>query len=338
MCLVTKSEHPMSERIFNRILNNTANETEKLEFFQSLENNPEEREEFYRLKNLRVVSGLNPDRYSRLKDENFQKFWNQVNTAQPLLTLKLWMRYAAIVVVASSLGFFANRLAKNEKPLVAENHIEYSSEKGSVSSVRLDDGSTIWLSSGTKLAIDKRNDGKTIARLNGEAYFDLIPNPKRNFVVDLGKFQIRDIGTTFNIRAYESEEKISTTLISGQIDFIKDSGNPFLVVKPGEYVEYDKNNNRMEVNQHDTSEITAWKDGKFVFIDESLGEICKELEMWYNIEIEIEDQALANIKYTSVVKRSTTVEMVLKYMSVTDQIKYEITNKKEGKDIIKIRK
>jgi ferric-dicitrate binding protein FerR (iron transport regulator) len=94
----------------------------------------------------------------------------------------------------------------------------------------------------------------------------------------------------------------------------------------------------MEVNQHDTSEITAWKDGKFVFIDESLGEICKELEMWYNIEIEIEDQALANIKYTSVVKRSTTVEMVLKYMSVTDQIKYEITNKKEGKDIIKIRK
>ena len=163
----------MPEEIFNKILNNTASETEKLEFFQSLENNPEKREEFYRLKNLQIVSGLNPDSYSRLKDENFQKFWNQVNTVQPLLTLKFWMRYAAIVVVASSLGFFANRLTKDEKSTISENHIEYSSEKGSVSSVRLDDGPTIWLSSGTKLAIDKSSDGKTIARLNGEAYFAL---------------------------------------------------------------------------------------------------------------------------------------------------------------------
>jgi ferric-dicitrate binding protein FerR (iron transport regulator) len=328
----------MPEEIFNKILNNTASETEKLEFFQSLENNPEKREEFYRLKNLQIVSGLNPDSYSRLKDENFQKFWNQVNTVQPLLTLKFWMRYAAIVVVASSLGFFANRLTKDEKSTISENHIEYSSEKGSVSSVRLDDGSTIWLSSGTKLAIDKSSDGKTIARLNGEAYFDLIPNPKRRFVVDLGKFQVHDIGTTFNIRAYESEDKISTSLINGQIDLVQKSGSSILTVKPGEYVEYDKNRNNIEVTQHDLSEITAWKDGKFVFIDESLGEICKELERWYNIEINIEDRSLSEIKYTSVVKRSTTVEMVLKYLSVTDQIKYEITNKKEGKDIIIIRK
>jgi len=328
----------MSEEIFLKIINNTASETEKLEFFQSLENNPEKKEEFYRFKNLRVVSDLNPDAYSKLKDENFQKFWNQVNAAKPILTLKLWMRYAAIVIVASTLGFFANSLTNNEKKIAFENHIEYSSEKGSVSTIKLDDGSKIWLSSGTKLAIDKTKEGKTVARLCGEAYFDLIPNPTRNFVVDLGKFQIRDIGTTFNVRAYESENKISTSLINGQIDLVQESGTSILTVKPGEYVEYDKNRNNIEVTKQDPSEITAWKDGKFVFIDQSLGDICKELERWYNIEISIEDQSLSEIKYTSVVKRSTTVEMVLKYLSVTDQIKYEITNKKEGKDIIKIRK
>lgn len=328
----------MSEEIFLKIINDTADDKEKQEFFQSLENNPEKREEFFRFKNLRVVSGLNPDAYSKLKDENFQKFWTQVNTTRPVLTLKLWMRYAAIVVVASSLGFFANSLIKGKKALISENHIEYSSEKGSVSTIKLDDGSTIWLSSGTKLEIDKGSDGKTVARLNGEAYFDLIPNPRRNFIVDLGKFQIHDIGTTFNVRAYESENKISTSLVNGRIDLIKGSDSPFLVVKPGEYVEYDKTSNAIEVNEHDPSEITAWKEGKFVFIDQSLGEICKELERWYNIEINIEGQSLSEIKYTSVVKRSTTVEMVLKYLSVTDQIKYEITNKKEGKDIIKITK
>lgn len=327
----------MSEEIFIKILNDTASQNEKLEFFQSLENNPNEKEEFYRFKNLYVISSLNQDKYSKLTGKNFNKFWSKVNTSKNL-TLKLWMRYAAIVLVASSLGFLANSLTKKEKTAIFENHIEYSSEKGSVSSVKLYDGSVIWLSSGTKLALDKNTDGKTVARLNGEAYFDLVPNPKRNFIVDLGKFQVHDIGTTFNIRAYESENKISTSLISGQIDFVQESGSSMLTVKPGEYVEYDKNSNNIEVTKHDPSEITAWKDGKFVFIDQSLGDICKELERWYNIEINIEDRNLSEIKYTSVVKRSTSVEMVLKYLSVTDQIKYEITNKKEGKDIIKIRK
>lgn len=327
----------MSEEIFHKILSNTASETEKLEFFQLLETNPEKRDEYHRFKNLYIVSSLNPDNYSKLADKNFIKFWSQVNTSKSL-TLKVWMRYAAIVVVASSLGFLANSLIKREKTAVSENHIEYSSEKGSVSSLKLDDGSVIWLSSGTRLALDKTTDGRTVAHLNGEAYFDLIPNPKRKFAVDLGKLQVHDIGTTFNIRAYESENKITTSLVSGQINLVQESGTPILTVKPGEYVEYDKNKNNIEVTKHDPSEITAWKDGKFVFIDQSLGDICKELERWYNIEISIEDRNLSEIKYTSVIKRSTTVEMVLKYLSVTDQIKYEITNKKEGKDIIKIRK
>lgn len=327
----------MSEEIFHKIISNTASETEKLEFFQLLETNPEKRDEFHRFKNLYVVSSLNTDNYSKLADKNFNKFWSQVNTSKTL-TLGGWMRYAAIIVVASSLGFLANSLTKKEKTVISENHIEYSSEKGSVSSIKLDDGSVIWLSSGTKLALDKKTDGKTVARLNGEAYFDLVPNPKRTFIIDLGKFQVHDIGTTFNIRAYESENKISTSLINGQIDLVQESGSSILTVKPGEYVEYDKNSNNIEVTEHDPSEITAWKEGKFVFIDESLGDICKELERWYNIEISIEDHNLSEIKYNSVVKRSTTVEMVLKYLAVTDQIKYEITNKKEGKDIIKIRK
>jgi ferric-dicitrate binding protein FerR (iron transport regulator) len=111
-----------------------------------------------------------------------------------------------------------------------------------------------------------------------------------------------------------------------------------LTVKPGEHATYDKTSNNISVNKLDASVVTAWKDGRFVFIDQPLSEICKELERWYNIEIQIQDQKLADTRYTCVVKRSTTVEMVLSILSITDQIHYEITNKKEGKDIIKIRK
>lgn len=328
----------MSEEIFHKILNNTADEAEKLNFFSLIENNPEKKEEFYYYKNLYVLSNLNPDQYRKEQSESFSNFWNQVQSSKPKRLISQWMRYAAIFILASVLGFMTDYLLTRKELVGSGDRIEYSSEKGSVSTIHLKDGSAIWLSSGTKLVIDKNKKGETTASLNGEAYFDLIPDANRKFIVDLGKFQIRDIGTIFNVRAYESEQTISTTLIKGQIDLIQYSGKSFLTVKPGEYVEYDKTSKEIAVNQQDPSIVTAWKEGKFVFIDQPLSEICAELENWYNVDIQINDQKLANTRYTSVVKRSTTVEMVLRILSVTDQIHYEITNKNEGKDIIRIRK
>lgn len=328
----------MSEETFHKILNNTASEAEKLEFYRSIENDSEKREEFYDYKNVYVLSKLDPDQYRKQQHKGFSNFWNHVQSTRPQRVIMQWMRYAAIFMLASVLGFMADYLLNHEKSGICSNRIEYSSEKGSVSKIRLEDGSYIWLSSGTNLILDKNKKGETRARLNGEAYFEFIPDPNRKFIVDLGQFQVRDIGTTFNVRAYESEQTISTTLVEGQIDLIKDSGKSLLTVKPGEYVRYDKSNHKISTNQQDPSIVTAWKDGKFVFIDKPLAEICKELENWYNIEIQIEDQKLAETRYTSVVKRTTTVQMVLKILAVTDQIKYKITDKKEGKDIIVIRK
>ncbi|MDP2890432.1 MAG: FecR domain-containing protein [Bacteroidota bacterium] len=186
----------------------------------------------------------------------------------------------------------ADLLLNRETISPTSQHIEYSSEKGSVSKIHLEDGSTIWLSSGTKLKLDKNDSGETTARLDGEAYFDLIPDADRKFTVDLGQFKVRDIGTIFNIRAYESEQTISTTLVEGRIDLIKNSAESFLTVKPGELVNYDKSNRNIVVHQQDPSIVTAWTEGKFVFIDQPLSEICKELENWYNIEIQITDPKL----------------------------------------------
>jgi ferric-dicitrate binding protein FerR (iron transport regulator) len=326
----------MTEDNFHKILNNTASEAEKSEFFTSLENNPEKQAEFQHYKNLYVLSNLNPEKYRGQQDKSFVQLWDRIQTQKPQRLINQWMRYAAIFIVALSLGFMADFLLNRETLSPLSQHIEYSSEKGSVSKIHLEDGSAIWLSSGTTLSLVKNQLGETTAKLDGEAYFDLVPDTDRKFIVDLGQFKIRDIGTTFNIRAYKSEQIISTTLVEGRIDLIQNSGESFLTVKPGELVNYYKSDKKIVVNQQDPSIVTAWTEGKFVFIDQPLSEICKELENWYNIEIQITDPKLANTRYTSVVKRTTTVQMVLKILAVTDQIKYEITDKKEGKDVIKI--
>lgn len=328
----------MSENIFQKILSNSATEAEKIDFFSSLKNNSKEREDFYRYKNHYVVSQFNPELYAGKQSRNFPLFWSQIQSQKQPKRISQWLRYAAIFLVAALLGFSADYILMGEGSKMASQHIEYNSEKGSVSKIRLEDGSFIWLSSGTKLTIDKNQQGETTARLNGEAFFDLIPNVNRKFIVDLDHFKVKDVGTRFNIRAYESEPNISTILEEGRIDLVKQSGLPLLSVKPGELVNFHKSNRQIVVSEQDPSIITAWKDGKFVFIDKPLSEICKELENWYNVEIRIEDAQLAKTRYTSVVKRSTTVKMVLQILAITDKICIEISDKQEGKDLIRIKK
>ena len=101
-------------------------------------------------------------------------------------------------------------------------------------------------------------------------------------------------------------------------------------------MQFDKQTNHMNVTKQDPSIAAAWKDGKFVFIHKSLAEICRELEAWYNVRIEINNKSLANTRYTSVIKRTTTVKLVLEMLSLTDKIHYKITDRKEGKDLVYI--
>jgi len=328
----------MSDNYLHKILNNTASEAEKKEFYDTLKNDSEKRDEFYQSKNLFVLSQINSESYQKQQNESFVNFWDKVHSAQSSKIISIWMRYAAIFILASVLGFLAESMLNRKESITLSQHIEYSSEKGSVSTIHLEDGSVIWLSSGTNLILNKNSQGETTATLNGEAYFELIPNPERNFVIDFGQFKVKDIGTKFNIRAYESESSISTSLVEGKIDLINEYGKSILKMNPGEFINYGRLNNKITVSQRDPSVVKAWTEGKFVFIDQTLTEICNELENWYNIEIQIEDQKLANTRYTSVVKRSTTVKMVLQILAITDHINYEIIDKKEGKDLIKIRK
>ena len=174
------------------------------------------------------------------------------------------------------------------------------------------------------------------AQLDGEAYFDMITNPERKLTVDLGYFKVRDIGTKFNIRAYSSESSICASLVDGQIELFDSEEKSMLAMMPVDYLQFQKQTKSLSVTKRDPAIATAWKDGKFVFIDKSLAEICHELENWYNVEIIIRNKSLANTRYTSVIKRTTTVSMVLKMLSLTDKINYQITDRKEARDIVTI--
>ena len=336
MCLVINSRI-MTEEIFIKILNNTATDAEKSSFYKSIEENADLRSMFQDYKNLYVISNYDSSKHIQLQKDSFVRFWRRVDPSKAYLMIDFWYRYAAVFVIALSLGFLIQYFIPLKKEsLILSQSIAYTSEKGSVSTIHFVDGSAIWLSSGSKISIIKSSDGKMNAQLAGEAYFDLIPDTTRDFTVDLGYFKVKDIGTKFNIRSYDVEPGIYATLVDGQINLFSKVDKEMLSLKPGEYLQYDKLSKQIDISQRDPYIATAWKDGKFVFIDKTLEEICRELENWYNVEIIISKKSLAKNKYTSVIKRTTTVNLVLKMLSLTDKINYKITDRKEARDIVTI--
>ncbi len=329
----------MQEEVFSKILSGSASDKEKTDFYLSLEKDESLRELFYHYKNIYILSSSKTTNYDRIRKKSFAGFWRRTHLLDSRRMMPEWLRYAAVFMLALCAGSLAHYLIfEKGRTQVLSQHIEYSSGTGSISTVQLDDGSQIWLSSGTRLSIDKGIDEKMVAHLNGEAYFDLIPNSSRNFIVDLGYIKVRDIGTRFNIRAYAEERSVYATLVRGQIDLLKNTGISLCSMKPGDYLQFDKKSRRITVSQKDTSITTAWKDGKFVFMDKTLADICKELGNWYDVQIQIESQHLANTRYTCIVRRTTTIDQVLDLLSITDHIHYKIINKKEGKNLITIRR
>ncbi len=270
------------------------------------------------------------------KDHLFNQFWEKTNRKQNrTLKLNSWLKYAAIFIVLIGLNitviyYFAPTENTN-------NTYSYSTQKGSISAITLSDGSKVWLNSGSELSISETKN-QTVAVLKGEAFFDVIHNEAREFIVEARNIKIKDLGTTFNIKAYEGQHSIETFLMEGDLSVL-DANNKLLSnLDPGELFVYENTGNYYVDSGYDPAISTAWMDGKFVFKGETLESICQQLEKWYNVDIKIEDESLKKEKFTFIIKRTQTIDPVLKMLRITDTIDYKIVNKQVGPDEIRIMK
>jgi hypothetical protein len=145
----------------------------------------------------------------------------------------------------------------------------------------LADGSKVWLNAESSITFPVAFNGEErVVKMTGEAYFEVAHNAAKPFRVVTKKQIIEDIGTAFNINAYDNEPLAKTTLIKGAV---KVSG---ITLKPGDQAVSNSQNNKIEIDRDiNTNVITAWKDGYFRFDLETLPAIMREFARWYNVEV-----------------------------------------------------
>jgi ferric-dicitrate binding protein FerR (iron transport regulator) len=156
--------------------------------------------------------------------------------------------------------------------------------------------------------------------LKGEAYFEIAKNAAMPFKVKSAHAQIEVLGTHFNVRAYDDEKAMKTTLIEGAVKIT--SGNLTNVLKPGDQAVLNGDNGMKVINDVDADVETAWKNGLFQFKDASIEEIMRQAALWYNLKISFEGeipQRYFTGKISRNVKASEFLNM-LKYTGVRFRI------------------
>jgi len=192
-------------------------------------------------------------------------------------TIFTWIqRVAAILFIPLLLSTVFSKLKK--EPI---EYMEIRTTPGMVASVNLPDGSVVWLNSDSYLRHPVKFTGKTReVNLIGEAYFKVNRNEKLPFFVNTKEnLRVEVLGTEFNVDAYDDNQYVSTTLLSGSVKLnYRGSNNQEknIVMQPGQKIYYDELSKTIAVSQPFLPSEVAWKEGKIILRNTSLEETLKD--------------------------------------------------------------
>ena len=130
------------------------------------------------------------------------------------------------------------------------------------------------------------------------------------------------MGTQFNIKAYNDEETIQTTLVEGKVQV--NVGKESKTLVPREQSIVHPGSNDIGVKEVDVYSATSWKKGIFSFNDMPLEEIMRVLARWYDIEVVFHDPSLKNSSFTGVLRKNQHIDVILESIKTTTNMNYEI--------------
>lgn len=203
--------------------------------------------------------------------------------------------------------------------------------KGMKSTIQLGDGSKVWLNADTKIQYPPLFEGNTReVYLNGEAFFEIARNPQKPFIIHLANGTVRVLGTSFNIRAYDNEKIVETSVATGKVAFIPKYENTnkmqdTFFLTPNNKVRYIFNEDKVSVLPTLASDDKAWTEGRMIFKAMRLQDIATELERNFGKKVVFADDDSKEYILTGSFENNT-LEEIMYYLSRTKGFFYKISN------------
>ncbi len=267
---------------------------------------------------------------------------------------KIWLAAAAVTGIL----FLAGRQSYQPvQPTVMVQENEIVAKRGTKSKLLLPDGTQVWLNSDSRLSYaNSFNDTIREVILEGEAYFDVVKDATRPFIVHTSGIKIRVLGTAFNVKSYPQDPTIEATLVRGLIEVEKNNQpqSSRILLKPNEKLVYNKKQDKViaaapanSVAGTETADPdkvkpesifistlpknisdsvrteTSWVYGKLFFEGERFRDLAPKMERWFNVRIGFLDDKAASYRFTGVFQNENIWE-ALHALQLTASFKYTI--------------
>lgn len=218
---------------------------------------------------------------------------------------------------------------------IASKNITASSEINTITTPRggqyqivLEDGTRVWLNAASYIKFPQAfTDKNRQVELSGEAYFEVAKNKAKPFIVKTNGTDIHVFGTHFNVNAYADNSSIATTLLEGSVSMTYAGAT--VMLKPGQQGVTSRAGEPIKASFVDTEEVMAWKNGLFIFHDQSIANIMKQVCRWYDVDVEYKD-GVQNKEFGGTISKYKNITELLNNIQLTQTIHYKL----EGRRVI----
>lgn len=195
--------------------------------------------------------------------------------------------------------------------------------RGEDARIYFQDGTEVFLNADTRIGYPNQFGlGKREVFLEGEAYFHVASRKRRPFVVHAQNTRIEVLGTSFNVNAYNDNDKVQVVLDEGATSFHVHADT--YPMTPGQQIEYDKATRRVvSRNLVNPANASLWKQNVIYFYDSPLDEVLRVLERKFNVQFHVQSPAVLNYSYTLTTKQSD-IEAVLKELQKIAPVRFVV--------------
>lgn len=279
---------------------------------------------FYQEHLEKASDQLDKDIQQRMFD-NIRLKIKEADQARQIRKLSFRYRIAQVAAACILICFGFSLYSLQERQEVSSDDLIVKVDRGQKASMELPDGTLVWLNSDTKMKYNNTYNHKDrIVKLDGEAYFEVAKNRDKPFIVQVSDMEIEALGTSFNVKAYATDDHISATLMEGSVAVTSDNDRILLI--PNENIFYNRNTHEsVKTTLYNTALISAWRSGRIAFSGETLGEAAVMLERLYNLRIVFETEDVKEYTFLGTIKNNS-LSNVFEIMSLTVPINYAITD------------
>ena len=201
---------------------------------------------------------------------------------------------------------------------------------GKYSFLTLPDSSEVWLNSGSRLLFpNKFKSNKREVFLVGEAYFKVMADKTKPFIVNTNELSVEALGTEFNISSYVGDNIVNTALAEGLVKIQRINHGLFdrdIYLKPNQISSFNKTTQELSIKDVNIAYHTSWKDGFFLFENEKLNRITVRLERYYNVEIQYKNPLTGSIEICGKLILNNDFQTVIENVALTAHVTIQKIN------------